>query len=158
MNNPLNKFAKSVALAIITLAAICTTGYTQDKEPTDSTMLLIQNPETNTIDTVYTIVDEMPEYPGGIREINNYIRYPEELLSSAESIEELEGVVIVQFVVNEKGGIGNISIAQSLRPEFDSAVINGVKRGVLKKKFKPGKLNGRPVKVRITMGINFRVH
>ena len=80
MNNPLNKFAKSVALAIITLAAICTTGYTQDKEPTDSTMLLIQNPETNTIDTVYTIVDEMPEYPGGIREINNYIRYPEELL------------------------------------------------------------------------------
>ncbi len=79
-------------------------------------------------------------------------------MSSAESIEELEGVVIVQFVVNEKGEIGNVSIAQSLRPEFDSAVINGVKRGVLKKKFKPGKLNGRPVKVRITMGINFRVH
>ncbi|MBR4620631.1 MAG: energy transducer TonB [Salinivirgaceae bacterium] len=157
MKKQLNKLAKSSAL-VIALATFCTAGYAQDKEPTDSTILLIQNPETNTVDTVYTIVDEMPEYPGGILQLSYYVEYPEELLSSAKSIEELEGVVIVQFVVNERGEIGNVSIAQSLRPEFDSAVINGVKRGVLKKKFKPGKLNGRPVKVRITMGINFRVH
>ena len=158
MENSLNKFAYLSALIIIALAAICSTGYAQEKESTDSTVLLIQNPETNTVDTVYTIVDEMPEYPGGILQLSYYVEYPEELLSSAKSIEELEGVVIVQFVVNERGEIGNVSIAQSLRPEFDSAVINGVKRGVLKKKFKPGKLNGRPVKVRMTMGIHFRVH
>lgn len=158
MKKQLNKLAKSSALVIIALAAICTNGYAQEKEPTDSTVLLIQNPETNTVDTIYTIVDEMPEYPGGIREINNYIRYPEELLSSAESIEELEGVVIVQFVVNEKGEIGNVSIAQSFRPEFDAAAINAVKRGTQNKKFKPGKLDGKPVKVRMTMHINFSVH
>lgn len=79
-------------------------------------------------------------------------------MSSAESIEELEGVVIVQFVVNEKGEIGNVSIAQSFRPEFDAAAINAVKRGTQNKKFKPGKLDGKPVKVRMTMHINFSVH
>ncbi|MBO7145871.1 MAG: energy transducer TonB [Salinivirgaceae bacterium] len=136
MKKQLNKLAKSSAL-VIALATFCTAGYAQDKEPTDSTILLIQNPETNTVDTVYTIVDEMPEYPGGILQLSYYVEYPEELLSSAKSIEELEGVVIVQFVVNERGEIGNVSIAQSLRPEFDSAVINGVKRGVLKKNSNP---------------------
>lgn len=60
MKKQLNKLAKSSALVIIALAAICTNGYAQEKEPTDSTVLLIQNPETNTVDTIYIIVDEMP--------------------------------------------------------------------------------------------------
>ena len=140
MKNSLNKLANLSALIIIALAAISTTGYAQEKEPTDSTVLLIQNPETNTVDTVYTIVDEMPEYPGGILQLSYYVEYPSKVLELLDSADEGQGVVIVQFVVNERGEIGDVSIvqrAQSLRPEFDSAVINGVKRGVLKKNSNP---------------------
>lgn len=160
MKKQLNKLAKSSALVIIALATFCTTGYAQEKEPTDSTVLLIQNPVTNTVDTVYTIVDEMPEYPGGIvemnRQISNNLRYPDEILESLHSADEGQGVVIVQFVVNERGEIGDVSIVQSVRPEFDAEAIKGVKKG-LTKKFKPGKLNGKPVKVLYKQSCGFRL-
>lgn len=149
------KLAFKIILSIV-LAVTCSIGCAQDKEPSDSTVLLINNPETNTVDTVYTIVDEKPEYPGGFEEMFRQVcvRYPIEVVEAIN--QPIEGVVIVQFVINERGEIGNMSIAQSLHPKFDAEAIKGVKKG-LTKKFKPAKKQGKAVKYLGKYAIKFHM-
>ncbi len=150
-----------------------------DNNLADSSYTVLFNPETNALDTVYTNVDEMPEYISNehekgmddiisiLRELNvdvmpdftssehkirrdiaTHVRYPKEAKKK-----KIEGSVLVQFVVDEKGKIGNISIINSTHPIFNEEAIRAVK--TLPGKFKPGRNQGKPVKVRYTVPINF---
>lgn len=121
----------------------------------DINFILLLNPETNTEDTVYSVAEEMPEYPGGNfkvgMEIVSYLQYPKEAKKK-----KIEGSVLAQFVIDEKGEIGNISIIKSTNPIFNEEAIRAVKS--LPKKFKPGKIQGKPVKILYVIPLNFRLH
>lgn len=101
----------------------------------------------------YDIVEESPKYPGGEMEI---------LRSLAENLEypvkaqeqEIQGRVIVKFVVEKDGSIGETKIERSLSPECDKAAINAVKK---LGRFTPGKQNGEPVRVWFRIPVNFRI-
>ena len=120
----------------------------------DSSYTVLLNPETNTWDTVYTRVDEMPEYSGGKlnlgMDIDMNLRYPKD----AEK-KKIEGKVVLRFVVDEKGEIGNISIINSTHPIFNEEAIRVVE--TLPGKFKPGKIHGTPIKSLYTFTINFQL-
>ena len=102
---------------------------------------------------VYTIVEQMPEYPGGLLEMRRFIamtiRYPVEAQENG-----IVGKVFVSFVVNEKGEIMNIRIAKGVHPVLDQEAIRAVTQ---MGRWKPGVHNGKPVRVSYTIPITFDI-
>lgn len=98
-------------------------------------------------DTVY--VEQMPEpgYDVG-KYISKHARFPKDALKAGVS-----GKVKVKFVVDEKGLIKDVSIAESLYPSIDSAAKKLIQG--LPKWRSPGISNGKPVKVYYTLPIKY---
>jgi protein TonB len=65
----------------------------------------------------------------------------------------LQGVVIVEAIIDEHGGVVNARILKGLPMGLDKAAIDAVQRW----KFKPATLAGRAVKVYYTLTVNFQV-
>ena len=108
-----------------------------------------------TIDNeIYQVVDQMPVFPeGGMNGLKSYlsanIRYP---ANAAEN--GVQGTVTVQFVVNRDGSIVDVSLLRRTDPDLDREAIRVVNS---MPKWKPGMHHGKPVRVRYTMPINFRL-
>jgi periplasmic protein TonB len=65
----------------------------------------------------------------------------------------IEGVVILEAVINKDGTVGEIRVLRSLNPLLDQAAIRAAKQWL----FEPGKINGKPVKAYFTLTINFKL-
>ncbi len=115
--------------------------------------LYAQETDTTTIDEVYTIVDEPPEYPGGMaafyKKIADNLRYPLEA-----RIRHIDGKLYIQFIVDEAGNITEIKTVKGIGGGCDKEAERVV---ALVGKFIPGKQKGRPVKVRMVMPIVFKL-
>jgi TonB family protein len=100
---------------------------------------------------IYDVVEKMPEYQGGDIELMNFLKknliYPE-----AEKNKNIQGHVIVFFVVNTLGKIEQAKVLRSLSPECDKEVLRVIN---LMTNWIPGKQNGVPVSVRYTLPIKF---
>ena len=95
---------------------------------------------------IYIVCEKMPEIEGGIKAIQKIIKYP--LKAKALGV---QGVVYVQFIVDEKGVVLEPKLIKKLGAGCDEEALR-----VLKKiKFKPGYVNGKPVKSRFTLPIRF---
>ena len=104
-------------------------------------------------EVVFQVVEEMPEFPGGMGEAMKFlaknIKYP-----VAAQQARIEGRVIVQFVVERDGSISDIHTVRSVSPELDAEAIRVVS---LMPKWNPGKQRGKAVAVKYTMPIIFRL-
>lgn len=93
-----------------------------------------------------TIVDnpaKPPEFPGGLpklyRQLSKIVRYPRKAKEY-----NIQGKVILTFVVEKDGSITNIKVKQKVSPELDNETVRVIK---LAPKFTPGKnQNGEPVR------------
>lgn len=110
-------------------------------------------PEEITEPEPFLSVEEMPEPPGGMQGLYRYIaentRYPTIALEN-----NIQGKVIVQFVVTSKGTLDQISIFKGVDPELDSEALRVVNTFPV---FKPGRQAGRPVPVWVKVYINFQL-
>lgn len=102
---------------------------------------------------VFTHVEQMPKFPGGDAElykfISNNLNYP------AMAIENnVQGRVVVQFVVTKDGSIGNVKVVRSVDRDLDNEAIRVCKK---LPKFIPGKQNGQPVNVWYTLPVTFKL-
>jgi protein TonB len=101
----------------------------------------------------FIVVEEMPEFPGGISALLKYIyeniKYPEIAKEN-----NMQGRVVVKFCVTSKGGIDMVSIFKGVDPELDAEAIRVVKTLPL---FKPGKQGGKPVPVWFSLPITFQI-
>lgn len=104
-------------------------------------------------DKVYNVVEVMPTYPGGEQAllacIVKNLKYPKSARRN-----EVQGIVVVRFVVLEDGKVGDIVIQRSLDPECDNAAKKAIKK---LKRFTPGKQQGKPVKVWFTCPVKFAI-
>ncbi len=104
-------------------------------------------------DEAYDQVDNMPVYPGGIEALMKFIqetlRYP---VIAQEN--RVQGRVTVQFVVEKDGTPNEIAVVRSLSPETDAEAIRTVS---LMPKWHPGTLKGKPVRVKFTVPIVFKL-
>lgn len=100
---------------------------------------------------VYTYVEEAPSYPGGenarIQFLRNNIKYPKLALQN-----KIQGKVYISFIVEKNGSLSNIKILQGIGAGCDEEALRVVH---LMPKWKPGKTQGREVRVVITMPVNF---
>lgn len=102
---------------------------------------------------VYSIVEQMPEFPGGDEALMTYIsrniKYPAKALDN-----EISGTVIVNFVVNENGKIGNVRVTKGLGYGLNEEAIRVIKT---MPRWKPGMQGGTGVKVYFDVPINFAI-
>ena len=126
----------------------------------DNFRLLIQTTEDNPVqvlkkdnDTIYQVVDQMPEFPGGVEAMMKYVaenvKYPE---SAKEN--NLQGRVIVKFVIEKDGSVSNVEVGRGWGNELDDEAVRVVKA---MPKWKPGKQDGKPVRVSFMLPINFKL-
>ena len=102
---------------------------------------------------VYLVVDSMPEYPEGMKQLSEYIMqhlsYPE-----FEKQYKIQGRVVVSFVVRADGRICRPAVILPLSPGIDRAAVKAV---LDLKSWTPGKLNGVPVNVRMAIPLVFKM-
>jgi TonB family protein len=102
---------------------------------------------------VFTIAEQMPEFPGGKDSMNMFVKrnlhYPENAIKSS-----LQGKCYVRFVVNEVGGINDIQVIKGVPGchECDKEAGRVIHKMPA---WRPGQMNGKPVKVFYTMPVNF---
>ena len=101
-------------------------------------------------DKVYRSVAQMPRFPGGEAALMKYI---DSHLQEPQIEEKIVGNVILQFVVESDGSIGEAKVVRSLHPDYDKEALRVVKS---LPKFTPGRQNGQAVAVWYTVPVNFR--
>lgn len=102
---------------------------------------------------VFDIVEVMPGFPGGTLKMMEYLRdnlkYPKEAVS-----DNIQGRVIVQFVVTKTGDITDAKIFRSVHPLLDAEALRVVNS---MPKWTPGKQKGKPVNVKFSIPVSFRL-
>ena len=102
---------------------------------------------------VYNSVEQMPEFPGGVAGLMRYlsenIKYPPEAAKN-----DIEGRVIVQFIIDEIGQVGEVKVVRSVSDELDAEAVRVVKT---LPKFEPGRQDGEAVSVWYTLPIVFKM-
>ena len=99
-------------------------------------------------DSLYTEVDQIPELIGGLRDLQQRVRYPTSAL-----VHGVQGNVIVSFVVDEEGTVSERRISGSV----SYAIAQAAMEAVTQSSFTPGIKDGKPVKVKMTMPVTFRI-
>ncbi len=97
---------------------------------------------------IYTVVEVMPQYPGGMQEFGKFIV---ENFDTSNLPEEFKGKAIAMFVVEKDGSLSDIQIVRDLGYGTGKEAIRVLR---LTEKWKPGLQNGKPVRVRYTLPIN----
>lgn len=102
---------------------------------------------------LFMVVEEMPSYPGGMKNLMDFlgsnIKYPKQAVK-----DRIEGRVIAQFTVRKDGTISDIVIVRSISPELDAETIRVLK---LMDKWEPGVQRGKKVNVKFTIPVTFRL-
>jgi protein TonB len=98
------------------------------------------------VSEIFVVVEEMPEIIGGHNKIYEYLEYP-----TIARQAQMEGLVVVQVVVEPDGSGSNPIIAKSAGKVLDDAAIEAVK----KLRYKPGRQRGRAVRVKLAIPIRF---
>lgn len=105
-------------------------------------------------DTMVVVPDKAPDFPGGkyalIQFLDSHLNYPEEAVE-----DEIEGEVILRFVVSKRGYVGQIEVLNSIHPILDDEAIRVVKTFP---RFTPAMYNGQNVDCYYTLPINFNLN
>ena len=111
----------------------------------------VSQEKNNENNKVYDVVETMPSFPGGQTALMNYlcdnVVYPPYAYEK-----EIQGRVIVSFVVEKDGSIKDVKVAKSVDPSLDNEavrVISNMPRWI------PGTKNGSPVPVRYNIPVSF---
>lgn len=99
------------------------------------------------VDTL-DFAEVQPVLIGGIAGLQRSIVYPD-----ADRRAGTQGRVIVRFVVDETGAPTEVEVVRGVSPGLDSASVAAVRAA----RFTPGTQDGRPVKVRFTLPVSFRI-
>ena len=103
---------------------------------------------------VYTAPETKPQYPGGEAALMQYIasaiQYPTMAINA-----NVQGRVVVQFIVEKDGRIGEVKVVRGQHPALDAEVVRAVKN--IPEKFIPGKVNGKIVRCFFALPINFKL-
>ena len=112
-----------------------------------------QNPQEQPKEEVFTVVEDMPKFPGGedarMKYMMENIVYPESAKKAGK-----QGVVYVSFVVEKDGSISDVKVLRGFDKDCDQVAWNVVKN---MPKWEPGKQRGEKVRVQFNMPIKFNL-
>jgi protein TonB len=143
-------------LYTLLILLLCTASFAQQPDLTDLTEIDKPAPpkvveEAPPSPIVFTRVEQMPEFPGGMAGMQQYFRdnlkYPEQALTKG-----IGGKVVIRFTVDKDGSVIDVIIKRGIGDGCDEEALRLVKE---MPSWKPGMHNGRPVKVYYTMPLDF---
>ena len=100
---------------------------------------------------IFTIVEEMPDFPGGQEALMKYLGSSTKYPAIAQE-NGIQGKVIVNFVINQNGEVTNVTVVRGVDPSLDKEAMRVV---LAMPKWKPGKQRNKPVRVAYTVPVNF---
>jgi len=111
--------------------------------------------QMSTVDTTlnaeFNAVGVMPQFPGGMTELVAFakrkIHYPKSAIN-----DNVEGDVILQFVIDKKGNVTNKEIARHVRDDLDTVCFKMLNQ---MPKWKPARLNNKPLAMNLKWTIKF---
>jgi protein TonB len=117
-------------------------------------MMKAQDNVTIKSDSIYSKVDVLPEFPGGMKALGKYVdgknhHYPKKAREN-----KVEGKVVVQFIINEDGTPSDFEIVQGIGYGCDEAAVEAFKK---MPQWKPATIDGKPVKFRTQMGYLYKL-
>ena len=108
---------------------------------------------SNNDNKVYTVVEQMPMFPGGDTALMGYLRdnlnYPKDAKEKG-----IQGSIVVGFIVEQDGSITNADVIRSVDPSLDKEAIRVVEN---MPKWIPAKQNGQYVRVKYQVPVSFRL-
>ncbi|MDE6247471.1 MAG: TonB family protein [Muribaculaceae bacterium] len=128
-----------------------------DKFKAVQEQVIVKEPEPEVVkhepEKIFVAVEQPAEFPGGaaamMKWLSNNIRYPESAQQNG-----ISGRVVVKFVVEKDGSIGQPSIVKGVDRDLDQEALRVVKR---MPKWQPGKNNGQPVRSYFNLPVTFRL-
>lgn len=112
-----------------------------------------RTPDAPVTGEVYEVADKMPEFPGGMTGLMQYlsknVKYPADARAKG-----IQGRVVVSVIVNTKGKATNATIVQSVSPSLDAEALRVA--GTMPD-WTPGTKDGTPVNVKYSFPITFRL-
>lgn len=104
-------------------------------------------------DEIFMIVEDQPEFPGGTAALLEYlkknIKYPAICREN-----NIQGRVLVTFIVNKDGAIVEPEVVKSVNPSLDKEALRVISQ---MPNWKPGYQRGKPVRVKFTVPVNFQL-
>ena len=104
-------------------------------------------------ETIFMVVEEQPEFPGGQAALMEYLRKNIKYPSICRE-NNIQGRVLIQFVVNRDGSIVDPEVVRSVDPHLDKEALRVISS---MPKWKPGLQRGKPVRVKFTVPVNFKL-
>ncbi|OGU59212.1 MAG: energy transducer TonB [Ignavibacteria bacterium RBG_13_36_8] len=96
----------------------------------------------------FVAVEELPELIGGLPALEQSIQYPDIALRAG-----IQGRVYLRAFVDERGDVKKVEVLKGIGAGCDEAAV----QALMKAKFKPGRQRGKPVKVQISLPVNFKI-
>ena len=119
---------------------------------TVNTTATAQNKKTSN-DKVFEKVEDMPVFPGGEQAMMEFVaknvQYPKEAMEK-----EISGRVLVGFIVEKDGSISETEVVKGIGGGCDEEAVRVVKA---MPKWKPGKQDGKPVRVHFILPLTFKL-
>ena len=117
----------------------------------DAAMMELPPPPPRMIEEeeeIFVVVEQMPELVGGLAAVHKHITYPEMARKAG-----IEGRVVVQFIIDKEGNVLDPVVVRGIGGGCDEEAINAVKQI----KFVPGRQRGKPVSVRYSLPVSFKL-
>ena len=103
---------------------------------------------------IFMVVEDQPEFPGGTAALLEYLRknikYPAICREN-----NIQGRVLIQFIVNRDGTVVDPEVVRSVDPNLDREALRVIST---MPKWKPGLQRGKPVRVKFTVPVNFKLN
>lgn len=135
-NNPF-KMSKLISILLFISLFIAYPNFAQD---------------TSAVDEIFLVVEESPQFPGGMEALYQYIgeniQYPKKAREMG-----IEGRVMLEFIVDKDGSIDDIKVLQGIGAGCDEEAVRVMQQSP---PWIPGKQRGRAVKVRMVIPINYQ--
>lgn len=129
------------------------TAIAQDESPDVEEVAVPIEPSASSEPDHYTIVEDMPEYPGGTKALLDWVvsqvQYPEEALKK-----KLEGVSYISYIVEVDGTVSNVKVVRGSHEILDKEAVRVVS---LIEGYEPGMQRGKPVRVSYTLPVRFKL-
>ncbi|EMS34188.1 Ferric siderophore transport system, periplasmic binding protein TonB [Mariniradius saccharolyticus AK6] len=116
-------------------------------------VIIADAPVVEKADEIFDVVENSPEFPGGMEAWNEYLRKNLKYPTQARRM-GVEGTVYVVFVVNTDGSIQDVELLRGIGGGCDEEALRVVSGAP---KWTPGKQRGRPVRVRMRLPIRFKL-
>jgi len=105
------------------------------------------------VDDVFTVVENMPQYPGGenarIEYMAKNLKYPESAIKN-----KLEGTVYISFIIEKDGAVNEVTLMKGIGGECDAEALRIIKN---MPHWIPGTQRGQAVRVKFTLPIKFKL-